>query len=160
MISQVDHINIVVQDLERATRFYTDMLGMRVTRRAHLQGEWIERVVGLAGVRADVVYVQPEGGGPRIELIHYAAPAGARLPACALANTVGLRHIALRVDDMDAARQRLEGAGVRFLGPPVAVPLETVSHEAGQKRLCYFHDPDGVLLELAEYRNDGARQGT
>jgi catechol 2,3-dioxygenase-like lactoylglutathione lyase family enzyme len=34
---------------------------------------------------------------------------------------------------------------------PVAVPEGVVKHTAGRKRLLYFHDPDGVLLELAEY---------
>jgi len=107
--------------------------------------------VGLRGVRAEVVYVQPAEGGPRLELLQYEAPVGEELAANRLPNTVGLRHIAFRVADMDATVARLEAAGVSFLGPPIAVPASTVSHDAGRKRLCYFHDPDGVLLELAAY---------
>ena len=42
-------------------------------------------------------------------------------------------------------------AGVEFIGPPVSVPTTTIQHDSGHKRLCYFHDPDGVLLELAGY---------
>jgi hypothetical protein len=40
---------------------------------------------------------------------------------------------------------------VPFIGPPASVPGDVVTHDAGRKRLCYLHDPDGVILELAEY---------
>jgi catechol 2,3-dioxygenase-like lactoylglutathione lyase family enzyme len=151
MITQVDHINIVVSDLERSERFYTELLGFVVTRRALLEGDWIESIVGLAGVCADVVYLEPPEGGLRIELLHYRAPKGQALPETAQANTVGLRHVAFRVRGIEAMYERLRAAGVEFVGPPTAVPSGVVKHDAGRKRLCYFHDPDGVILELAEY---------
>jgi len=151
MIRCVDHINIVVSDLERSVRFYTEALGLEETRRAALEGDWIESVVGLAGVRADVVYVQPRDGGPRIELIQYHAPEGKAIPETALPHTIGLRHIAFRVEDMEAACRRLRDAGAEFIGEPVAVPDGVVKHDAGRKTLCYFRDPDGVILELAHY---------
>ena len=151
MIGSIDHINIVVKDLERSVRFYVDLLGLEETRRAYLEGAWIEQIVGLKEVQAEVVYVQPHGGGPRIELIHYRAPEGVVLPECAQPNTMGLRHVAFRVEKMDAIHRRLVAAGVEFVGPPAKVPGDVVRHDAGDKRLCYFHDPDGVILELAEY---------
>ena len=151
MPTQVDHINIVVADMERSVQFYEGILGFEETRRAHLEGEWIEAIVGLRGVSADVVYVQPKGGGPRIELIRYHAPEGVVVSETALPNTVGLRHIAFRVDDMDAMCERLKQAGVELIGKPVRVPENVVSHDAGHKSLCYFRDPDGVLLEFAHY---------
>lgn len=152
MLEQIDHVNIVVSDLKRSVCFYTEVLGLEETRRAHLEGAWIESVAALPGVQADVAYVQPRGGGPRIELIQYTSPPGAEIPESGLANTVGLRHIAFRVRDMAAAYARLEAAGVVFFSAPIGVPNEVVQHDAGEKRLCYFRDPDGVLLELAEYR--------
>lgn len=151
MIRFVDHINIVVSDMARSVRFYTDILGFRVTREAVLKGEWIETVVGLKGVRADVVYLEPPEGGLRIELLQYHAPEGAAPPENAQANTVGLRHVAFQVRDIEGMCTRLAAAGVEVIGAPVAVPGSVVKHEAGRKTLCYFRDPDGVLLELAEY---------
>jgi catechol 2,3-dioxygenase-like lactoylglutathione lyase family enzyme len=151
MIRSVDHINIVVEDLERSARFYVDLLGFEETRRAHLEGDWIEAVVGLKGVRADVVYVQPSGGGPRIELIKYEVPTGVALPENAQPHTVGLRHVAFRVDGIHALCDRLREAGVELVGPPTQVPSAVINHDAGHKTLCYFHDPDGVVLEFAEY---------
>lgn len=148
----IDHINIVVSDLDRSVRFYTGLLGFVKVKRTELHGEWIERIVGLKGVHADCVYLNPSGGGPRIELLCYRTPEGAALPETARANTIGLRHLALRVSDIDATYDRLKQVGVTFIAPPTAAATTQVRHAEGQKHLCYFHDPDGVLLELAEYR--------
>ena len=152
MISRLDHYNIVTADMGRAVAFYTGLLGFREAGRAVLEGEWIGAIVGLSGVRAEVVFLAPpDEGGPRLELLRYLSPEGEAISAASLPNTVGLRHLAFRVDDIDAAVARLRDAGVKA-GDPVTVPPGIVPGATGTKRLCYFHDPDGVLLELAEYR--------
>jgi catechol 2,3-dioxygenase-like lactoylglutathione lyase family enzyme len=56
------------------------------------------------------------------------------------------------VEDIHAMVKQLKEAGVKVLGEPVAVPNGVITHDAGHKILCYFLDPDGILLELAEYR--------
>ena len=151
MVKAVDHINLVVSDLDRSARFYTELLGFKEIRRAHLEGEWIESVVGLKGVEADVVYVVAPSGEPRLELLCYRSPRGASVDENSVANTLGLRHIAFRVEHIDITVKNLKQAGVKFIGEPVSVPMDAVKHDAGHKILCYFLDPDGVLLELAEY---------
>ncbi len=151
MITAIDHINIVVADLERSIKFYTELLGFKLIRTAHLQGDWIEQVVGLKNVSADVAYVIAPAGEPRIELLHYKSPPGQHVPENSIANTRGLRHLAFRVKDIHPLVQRLKQAGVRLFGEPVTVPAGVVRHDAGDKTLIYFTDPDGVILELAEY---------
>lgn len=151
MIHAIDHLNIVVRDIETTIRFYCDLLGFRQTNRATLQGEWIDTVAGLPGIRAEVVFLELPGNGPRIEVLQYLTPAGQNLPAHSLANTLGLRHFALRISDMVATVERLRAAGVRFVSNPVEVPAGILKGSSVRKTLCYFHDPDGVLLELAEY---------
>ena len=47
---------------------------------------------------------------------------------------------------------RLRAAGVTLFSAPVKVPQGVVKFSAGEKTLCYFLDPDGVIVELAEYR--------
>lgn len=148
----IDHINIVVSDLEKSVRFYTELLGFIESKRAHLEGDWIESIVGLKGVVADVAFIVAPAGEPRIELLCYKTPTGEAIPSNSFANTVGLRHIAFRVDDVYAAAEKLKNAGVKLLGEPVVVPETVVTHDAGHKMLCYFHDPDGVLLEITEYK--------
>lgn len=151
MIRAIDHINVVVADLERSVRFYCDVLGFRKTADVFMQGEWIEAVVGLRGVTGKVAFVEPPGGGVRIELLEYVMPAGVALPENSRANTHGLRHVAFRVENIGAMAERLRAAGVTFFSEPVKVPQGVAKFAAGEKRLCYFLDPDGTILELCEY---------
>ncbi len=152
MVCAIDHLNIVVTDLARSVRFYTELLGFHLVKEARLEGAWIDRIVGLAGVRGRVAYIVAPAGEPRIELLCYDAPPGADPADNRRANTVGLRHIALRVDDIAATAAKLQAAGVAFFSDPVKVPAGVVRHDQGEKTLVYFLDPDGVILELAEYR--------
>lgn len=154
MIVSVDHINLVVSDLERSVEFYTNVLGFRETQRAELEGEWIETIIGLETVKASVAYVVSPAGQPRLELLQYHSPIGDGFQANSIPNTLGLRHLALSVDNIDSAVQRLREAGTELLSRPVVVPTDVIQHSTGQKILCYFHDPDGVLLELTEYRHN------
>lgn len=151
MIRGIDHINVVVSDLERSVRFYCDVLGFRKTADVYMEGEWIEAIVGLRGVKGKVAFVEPPGGGVRIELLEYVAPAGIARAENSRANTRGLRHVAFRVTDIAAMAERLRAAGVTLFSPPVKVPQGVVKFAAGDKSLCYFLDPDGTILELCEY---------
>ena len=145
----IDHINIVVADMTRSREFYVTLLGMRETFETELTGEWIETVTGLPGVSAHCVWCQPPDGQARIELLQYRMPLGIALPEDSFANTVGLRHFALAVDDILGWHARLSAAGVPFLSAPLPVPFAVAG---GEKWICYGRDPDGVLIELAEYR--------
>jgi glyoxylase I family protein len=148
---KLDHVNIVVADMARAEQFYGAVLGLRRGFERLLEGEWIERVTGLPGARAFCVFYEPEEGG-RVELLQYLSPQGEPLPPNRLPHTPGLRHLAFEVEDLDALCERLRSAGITLISPPVVVPFPVAG--AGRKRLCYFHDPDGVLLEVAEYRRE------
>ena len=154
MIRGIDHLYIVVADMGRALAFYCDVLGFTKTKEAWLEGEWIEKIVGLRGVRAHAVFIEAPGGGPRIELLRYETPAGATVADNSRPNTRGLRHFALRVDDIFAVTAKLRAAGVEVWGEPTAVPGGVVKFDegGGGKTLVYFLDPDGVIVELAEYK--------
>ena len=152
MIEHIDHINIVVRDLDAMTAFYTEALGLAVTKRVTIRGPWIDQVVGLSGVEADVGYLDAPDG-PRIELIDYRRPKGAAPDGLSAPNTRGLRHLAFRVTDIDAAVRQLRAAGASVQGAVQQVPDAQVTYAGGvRKRLVYFTDPEGNLLELCEYR--------
>ena len=157
MIRSIDHVNIVVADLARSVKFYTEVLEFRKTHDVVMEGEWIERIIGLKGVKGFVAFVEPADGGVRLELLEYRAPAGVALPENSRANTIGVRHIAFRVDGIDSMAAKLRAAGVTLFSDPVKVPPGVVKFAAGDKSLCYFLDPDGVVLELCEYGGPGAR---
>jgi catechol 2,3-dioxygenase-like lactoylglutathione lyase family enzyme len=150
---RIDHVNIVVEDLERMVAFYRDAVGLAVTKRATISGAWIGAVVGLGDdVHADVAYLDFPSG-PRIELIRYNRPTVARPAGVGKPNAPGLRHVAFNVDDIDAATDRLRRAGVKFFSDIQTVPDAQVTYAGGiRKRLVYFADPEGNLLELCEYR--------
>jgi len=149
---QIDHINLVVEDLDRMIAFYQDALGLKVTKRATITGDWIGATVGLKDPHADVVYLDLDAG-PRIELIRYNHPKLDRPPNVDKPNAPGLRHFAFRVDDIDALVVRLKQVGVRFFADVQKVPDSQVTYAGGiRKRLVYFQDPEGNLLEFCEYR--------
>lgn len=152
MLSAIDHINLVVADLPRMVAFYRHVLGMTVTKEVTIGGEWIGRTVGLADVRAEVVYLDlPEG--PRVELLHYLSPDALLAPGVDKPNALGLRHMAFRVADIDAAVAKLSAAGVDFFSDVQTVPDAQVTYAGGvRKRLVYFRDREGNILELCEYR--------
>lgn len=153
MIRHIDHVNIVVDDLAAMTAFYRDLIGLRVTREVAIRGDWIDATTGLAGVEADVVYLEAQSGPP-LELIAYRRPlpesprpAGLEKP-----NTRGLRHLAFRVDDIETLVASLEAAGVKLVSGLQKVPTGQVEFDARQKWIVYCHDPEGNLLELCDYR--------
>ena len=93
MIQSIDHVNLVVRDLQRMTRFYVDVLGLVVTKEVTISGPWIDRVVGLSNVTAEVVYLDL-ASGPRIELIYYHQPPSPELSGANTPHLHGIRHLA------------------------------------------------------------------
>ena len=150
MIQRIDHVNLVVNDLEAMIAFYRDLLGMKLTHRATLRGAWIEQTSGLAEVEGDVAFLEM-GEGPRIELLRYRQPEGTRPEGLAEPNTKGLRHFAIRVAEVDGLVAAMRAIGVRFLSEVQDAPAEQLHLGDLRKRMVYFHDPEGNLLELCEF---------
>jgi len=151
MIERIDHVNLVVQDIDRMTDFYRDVLAMRVTRQITIGGPWIETLTGLAGAEADVVYLEAPSGPP-VELLRYRTPEGRRPAGLGAANTPGLRHVAFRVSDLPGAVAALRAAGAELLSEVQSVPTTQVEFGDRQKQIVYCRDPEGNLLELCDYR--------
>ena len=152
MISAIDHINIVVSDMERSVKFYTEVLGLEKIGSVHLEGDWIDEIAGLKGVIADSVNVATPEGDVKIELFCFKTPEGETIPANKLSNTVGVRHIGLRVDDIHATYKKLKDAGVNPLSEPVTIPDSVIPNNPVRKTMFYFLGPDNVLLEVAELK--------
>ena len=150
MIERIDHVNLVVKDLPAITAFYRDVLGLRVTREVTIRGDWIQAITGLENVEADVVYLEAEDGIP-LELIAYRTPKGAHPPGLGEPNTRGIRHVAFRVDDLDAVVASLKAAGAELLSEIRQVPSAQVEFGGRHKRIVYCRDPEGNLLELCVY---------
>jgi catechol 2,3-dioxygenase-like lactoylglutathione lyase family enzyme len=140
-VRSLDHVGVVVDDLEAAVAFFVD-LGLERGGLGTAEGEWVDRIVGLDGVRTEVVFVRTPDGDGRLELIKFHSPSdedGARpLPA----NRLGIRHIAFVVDDLNAMVDRVRSRGLNLVGE--------VRDYKDIFRLCYVRGPDGIIVELAE----------
>src|SRR4051812_9600202 len=98
-IQRMDNVLIVVEDLEAAKAFYTE-LGMELEGEATNEGLFVDQVVGLDNVRCDLAMMRTPDGHGRIELAMYHTPAAVSSePQNAPANTLGIRRIMFAVDD-------------------------------------------------------------
>jgi catechol 2,3-dioxygenase-like lactoylglutathione lyase family enzyme len=146
MIKKIDHISIVVSDIAEATEFFT-CFGFAVEDEALLEGEWISSIVGLDNVRAKYVRLSLPGAATYLELMEYYSPPSRRDPEMSKANQIGFRHIAFEVENIDEIVENMHAQGIEFLSP-------IQRYEETGKRLVYFPGPDGIILELAQFRND------
>ncbi len=139
-----DHLGVVVEDLDAAVAFFTD-LGFEPSDPMELGGSWVDRINGLDGVRAEMVMVRTPDGTGNLELVTYHAPVSDEAAGFLPANRPGFRHISLEVGDLDAALARLRAKGYGTVG--------TVEQYEDFYRLCYVHGPEGLIVELAERVN-------
>ena len=125
-IEGLHHVAIITSDYTRSKRFYTEVLELRVVAE-HYRAERDSWKLDLA-----------LPNGTQVELFSFPSPPArvSRPEAC------GLRHLALRVADIDAAIAHLHGHGVTT--EPVRVDEYT------GRRFTFFADPDDLPLELYE----------
>jgi catechol 2,3-dioxygenase-like lactoylglutathione lyase family enzyme len=110
---KIDHIGVVVNDLDAAKAFFLDF-GLEVQGEGEVEGEWVDRVVGLQGVKSAIVVLRPPDGGTNIELIKYIRPSAQQEIQQPLANTFGIRNIAFTVDDIEAVVAKLKERGMEI----------------------------------------------
>jgi catechol 2,3-dioxygenase-like lactoylglutathione lyase family enzyme len=138
-IQRMDHVSVVVDDLEAATAFFAE-LGMELEGEASVEGRWVDRVTGLDGVRADIAMMRTPDGHGRLELTRFRTPAAVSAePASAPPNTLGIRRIMFAVDDIDDVIARLRTHGAELVG-------EVAQYEDS----CYVRGPAGIIVALAE----------
>ncbi len=140
-VQSIANVGIVVDDLAPATAFFLE-LGLKLQGEGPVEGDWVDRVVGLEGVRVDVAMLETPDGHGRLELMKFHAPSARGGDPHAPANTLGIRRIAFAVDDIDAAVTGLRARGAELVG-------EVVRYEDSY-RLCYVRGPEGIIVELAE----------
>jgi catechol 2,3-dioxygenase-like lactoylglutathione lyase family enzyme len=140
-IQRMEHVGIVVDDIAAATAFFVE-LGLKLQGEASVEGGWVDRVVGLDGVRAEIAMLETPDGHGRVELAKFQAPSGPGGDGRAPANAPGIRHISFAVDDVDAVVAGLRACGAELVGE--------VERYKDSYRLCYVRGPEGIIVELAE----------
>ena len=140
-IQRMDHVGIVVEDLADAVAFFAT-LGLELQGEAPVEGDWVDRVVGLKGVRAQIAMLHTPDGHGRLELTKFHTPPADGGYQRAPANALGIRHVAFAVEDIDAVLARLRVCGAELVGE--------LGRYQDSYRLCYVRGPGGVIVELAE----------
>jgi len=123
MPDRIDHVAIIVRDIEQALLFYRDTLGLTLK---FTSPGWTEFVTGTTTIALHVV----GGGGEQ-------SPTPQSLPPA------GQAHIGFMVDDLEATYEALKAQDVVFSLPP-----KTQNSGA---RLAVLHDPDGLGITIQQH---------
>ncbi len=142
----MDNVGIVVDDLKAAVAFFVE-LGLEMEGEMTVEGSWVDRVVGLDGVRNDIAMMRTPDGHSRLELMKFHRPTAISAELTnAPVNTLGIRRIMFAVDDIDDVVARLQKHGAKLVG-------EVAQYE-DMYRLCYLRGPEGIIIALAEQLSD------
>jgi catechol 2,3-dioxygenase-like lactoylglutathione lyase family enzyme len=134
------HIGICVSDLERSVRFYCEGLGFELVQ-SHTVGGEFGRLMEVDDVVLQSRFVRRDGVS--IELLHFDSPGHTGEPVRRPMNQLGLTHLSLRVEDLEAVAQVIES-----LGGAVVAGTRTTFGTSGDLDFVYCTDPDGVRVEL------------
>ena len=130
-ILKIDHLGIAVKSIEAGKNFWTDVLGLK-----------FEGVETVAEQKVTTAFLPV--GESEVELLESTAPDGP-IAAYIAKRGEGIQHIALRVEDIDAALSELKAKGIRLINEKPRVG-------AGGAKIAFLHpkSTNGVLVELCE----------
>src|SRR5438105_1009299 len=99
-LKHIDHIGVIVNDLEAAKQFFID-LGFTVQGEAEEQSELLDKVIGIKGARSQIVFLEIPGGQTKLELTKFLNPSEKAEEQASVMYGHGYKHIALVVEDID-----------------------------------------------------------
>jgi glyoxylase I family protein len=151
----LDHVGMTVPNVEEAVKFYIDVFGGRVLYRMGPldsrdmpktpTGDWTAGFIDVPDAKVKFVGVQI-AESLNLEIYEYERPASATKQPPKNSD-IGGRHLALRVDDVDATAKYLASKGCKMMQGPIVVPGGPLLGS----RSWYFADPWGNYFELTEY---------
>ena len=144
MVKHFDHVTIVVRDVEAAKQFF-GLLGFKEEKSVVIAGKQFSAYMGIEGIEAEHATLVLANVTPRteVQLLRYRHPDP--LPDADLGNLakLGFNHVCFAVDDLEAEVVRLKAEGVK---------LRNEVMEFQNRKLVFLSGPEGVTVELAEWR--------
>jgi catechol 2,3-dioxygenase-like lactoylglutathione lyase family enzyme len=137
----MDNVGIVVEDIETAIEFFTE-LGLELEGRAPIEGEWANGVTGLRDMRVEIATMRTPDGHSRLEISRFLTPPVVADHRSAPVNALGYLRVMFTVENLDDTLSRLGKKGAELIG-------EVVQYE-DIYRLCYIRGHEGILLGLAQ----------
>lgn len=128
-VIRIDHIAIVVEDIEESRGFYEEALGLNLTHVEHVE-EQESTVAFFPTGGSEIELVQPTSDDSGVA--RYLAKRGP-----------GIHHICLEVDDIQATLDDLKARGIELIN-------EEPTTGSGGKQIAFIHprSTSGVLIEL------------
>lgn len=145
-MTAIHHVGLTVSDIDRSVDFYSRILGGTLVGSAERSGDSVDAVTGYPGVVVKQAFVRPANSDTLVELLQYVG--GSPVVLEPDNGSVGAVHVAVHVDDMDAALARLRAEGVVALSEPITCgpgPMDGY-------RAVYVLDPDRIRIELVQAR--------
>ena len=140
---RMDNVLIVVEDLDAAIAFFVE-LGLELEGRMMVEGSWVDKIVGLDGVRSEIAMMRTPDGHSRLELDKFHAPSAISAePRDVPVNTLGIRRLMFAVDDIEDVVDRLKNKGAELIG-------ELTRIEEPSYLMCYLRGPEGIMIGLAQ----------
>lgn len=141
---RIDNVGIVVKDLKAAIAFFVE-LGMELEGETTVEGEWVDRVIGLDDAKSDIAMLRTPDGGCMLELSSFQKPLTADTETDMSVNAQGKHRIMFAVTDIDDVVARLQKLGAEV--------VDEVVRYGDVYRLCYMRGPEGIIIALAEQLN-------
>ena len=130
MITRVDHIAVVVEDIERALTFFQDALGLEVSHTGTVPEQGV-KIAFLPVGESDIELLEPSSDETGVA--RFLAQRGE-----------GMHHICLEVEDIDATLLDLQGKGVRLIN------RTAVAGAHGRVAFIHPKSTHGIMIELVE----------
>jgi catechol 2,3-dioxygenase-like lactoylglutathione lyase family enzyme len=149
MVKSFDHVTIVVRDVDAAKRFF-GLLGFREVQSVVISGHEMDDYMGVPGMEAEHVTLELTGSSPRseVQLLRYRHPTPRPDPGIRDLTKLGFNHVCFAVDDLEAQLRTIEQGG---FGPRNEVM------EFHDRKLVFLSGPEGITVELAEWRRPTVR---
>ncbi len=142
--AQIHHTGITVSDLDRSAAFYGELFGFQEVLRSDYAGEEVAQLLGVKEASITVLMLGAENS--ILELVKYHTPPSAA-PSETPNNTLGVLHVCIAVEDIDAALARAVEHGATATAPPSS-PIDVGPAAGG--RFAYLRGPDGETVELIQ----------
>ena len=140
-VKRMDNVGIVVEDLDSAIGFFTE-LGLELEGRAPVEGAWADGVTGLRDMRVEIAMMRTPDGRSRLELSRFLAPPVVADHRRAPVNALGYLRVMFTVEDIDDTLARLSQRGAEL--------VDQVVQFEDTYQLCYIRGPEGILIGLAQ----------
>lgn len=140
---KLNHITILVSDIQKSKKFYKDILNLDCTFEEQIQGEQFSKITGYKNLKLKFAVLKIPNTDVILELAQFMNPEQK------INND--FRHIAFEVDDVDKIFKRVKQNNCQTISPPLTI--KDKNPKLNGKRFFYFNDPDGNLIEILKRKD-------